>query len=96
MKDWLEFISIIASFVTLIGFVAIFIKIGRDKGAQEVTLKELRKDTDENHNEIESVKNDMKNIEIKNTAFASTLSSDIGWIKSSLMDIKDEIKSKKD
>lgn len=40
---YMEFVSVIASASTLIGFIAIFIKLGRDKGAQEVTIKEIRK-----------------------------------------------------
>ncbi len=95
MKEWLQFISIIASFSTLIAFIAIFIKIGRDKGAQDVTLKELRKDVDGNGKDINMIKKDINDMQIKNTAMMTSLSSDLGWIKSSLADIKIEMKSKK-
>lgn len=95
MKEWLQFISIIASFSTLIAFIAIFIKIGRDKGAQDVTLKELRKDVDGNNQDINMIKKDINDMQIKNTAMMTSLSSDLGWIKSSLADIKSEMKSKK-
>ena len=94
MKDWLQFISIIASFSTLIAFIAIFIKIGRDKGAQEVTLKELRKDVDANHTEIDLLRRDVNDMQIKNITMMTSFSSDLGWIKSSLNDIKNEIKPK--
>lgn len=94
MKEWLEFISIIASFMTVIGFIAVFIKLGRDKGAQEVTLKELRKDVDTNHTDIDKLGGKVNAMQIENTRMMTTLSSDLGWIKSSLTDIKTEIKSK--
>ena len=94
MKEWLSFISIVASFSTFIAFVAVFVKIGRDKGAQEITIKELRKDVDSNHNDINALGSKVNTMQIENTKLISTLSSDLGWIKSSLMDIKSEIKKK--
>lgn len=92
MKNWVEFVSIIASFSTLIGFIAIFIKIGRDKGAQEVTLKEIRKDVDSNIQNLKNLESKTNTMQIENTKLIATLSSDLGWIKSSLSDIKAEIK----
>ena len=92
MKNWVEFVSIIASFSTLIGFIAIFIKIGRDRGAQEVTLKEIRKDVDSNIQNLRNLESKTNTMQIENTKLIATLSSDLGWIKSSLSDIKAEIK----
>lgn len=89
---YMEFVSIIASFTTFIGFIAIFIKIGRDKGAQEVTLKEIRKDVDSNIQNLKSLESKTNTMQIENTKLIATLSSDLGWIKSSLSDIKAEIK----
>ena len=96
MKQWLEFISIISSFVTLIGFIAIFIKVGKSKGTQEVTIKEMRKDIDENNSNYRTLENKVMAMQIENTKLIATLSSDLGWIKSSLNDIKIEMKSKKE
>lgn len=93
---YVEFVSLIASFSTLIGFIAIFIKIGRDKGAQEVTIKEIRKDIDSNIQNLRSLESKTNTMQIENTKLITTLSSDLGWIKSSLSDIKAEIKNKKE
>ena len=89
---YLEFVSIIASFTTLIGFVSIFIKLGREKGAQEVTIKDIRKDVESNAINIKSLENKTNTMQVENARLVSTLSSDLGWIKSSLADIKAEIK----
>jgi hypothetical protein len=89
---YLEFVSIIASFTTLIGFVSIFIKLGREKGAQEVTIKDIRKDVESNALNIKSLENKTNTMQVENARLVSTLSSDLGWIKSSLADIKAEIK----
>ena len=87
-------VSIISVVSTLIGFVSILLKLGREKGIQEVTIKEIRKDVNDNHEDIEKLKKDVTDAQIKNTAMMSTLSSDLGWIKSSLSDIKAEISRK--
>lgn len=92
MMKYLEFVSIIASFTTLIGFVSIFIKLGREKGAQEVTIKDIRKDVESNALNIKSLENKTNTMQVENARLVSTLSSDLGWIKSSLADIKAEIK----
>ena len=92
---YFEFVSVIASISTLIGFVSIIIKIGREKGTQEVLLKEFRKDIDTNHNDINALGSKVNTMQIENTKLISTLSSDLGWIKSSLLDIKTEIRKDK-
>ena len=79
----------------LIGFVGIFIKIGRDKGAQEVTIQEIKKDVNSNALNIRNLESKTTTMQIENTKLIATLSSDLGWIKSSLSDIKAEIKTKK-
>lgn len=89
---YLEFVSVIASFTTLIGFISIFIKLGREKGAQEVTIKDIRKDVESNALNIKSLENKTNTMQVENARLVSTLSSDLGWIKSSLADIKAEIK----
>ena len=87
-----EIASFVASLTTLIGFVGIFIKIGRDKGSQEVTIREIKKDIDANALNIRNLENKTNTMQIENTRLIATLSSDLGWIKSSLSDIKNEIK----
>lgn len=94
MEKWLSFISIISSFSTLIGFIAFFIKLGREKGESEANLKELRKDIDENKNKIDKLADKVNESEVENGRLIASLSSDLGWIKSSLTDIKNQLSKK--
>lgn len=96
MDKWLSFVSVIASFSTLLGFVGIFIKLGREKGESDAIIREVRKDVDTNAKDINSLGQKVNQMQIENTRLISTLSSDLGWIKSSLADIKSEISKGKD
>lgn len=91
MEKWSLFISIIAGMSTFIGFVAVFIRFGRDKGESDAIKKELRKDVDKNAKDISNLDTKVNQMQIENARLISTLSSDLGWIKSSLADIKNEI-----
>lgn len=96
MDRWLSFVSVIASFSTLLGFVGIFIKLGREKGESDAIIREVRKDVDTNAKDINSLGQKVNQMQIENTRLISTLSSDLGWIKSSLADIKSEISKGKE
>ena len=96
MDKWLSFVSVIASFSTLLGFVGIFIKLGREKGESDAIIREVRKDVDTNTKDINSLGQKVNQMQIENTRLISTLSSDLGWIKSSLADIKSEISKGKE
>lgn len=96
MDKWLSFVSVIASFSTLLGFIAIFIKLGREKGESDAIIREVRKDVDTNAKDINSLGQKVNQMQIENTRLISTLSSDLGWIKSSLADIKSEISKGKE
>lgn len=96
MDKWLSFVSVIASFATLLGFVGIFIKLGREKGESDTIIKEVRKDVDTNAKDINNLGQKVNQMQIENTRLISTLSSDLGWIKSSLADIKSEISKGKE
>lgn len=94
MDKWLQLISMIASFSTLIAFVGIFIKMGREKGISEAIQNEIRKDTDQNAKDINCLGEKVNQMQIENTKLTTTLSNDLGWIKSSLIEIKTEILKK--
>ena len=96
MESWLQFISIIASFGTLIGFLAVFVRMGKEKGEQEAVQKEMRKDIEENKKDIESLENTIQQMQVENTKLTTTLSNDLNWIKASLVEIKTEIKNRKE
>ncbi len=115
METWGLVISAVSGLTSLIGFVGIFVKYGRDKGTMEAslnniserfsevpnksvieaTLKELRKDVDANAKDINAVGSKVNQIQLDNMQVVTALSSDLGWIKSSLTDIKTEMQKKR-
>lgn len=96
MNKWLDFVAVVASFSTCIGFVGLFIKLGREKGAMDITVKEMRKDISSNETKLVTLDARVTQTQIENTKLISTLMSDLGWIKSSLNDIKNEMTRKKE
>lgn len=110
--DFSAIVSTVSGLVTISGFVGICVKYGRDKGALEATLntlvnksadipdknimKELRKDIDMNAKDINALGTKVNQIQLENSKMITALSSDLGWIKSSLVDIKQEILRKKE
>lgn len=94
MQMWGTVISVVSGCLTLVSLVSIFLKLGREKGTNETILKEMRKDIDENKKDINSLGQKVNSMQIENVKLISTLSSDLGWIKSSLSDIKVEIAKK--
>lgn len=94
MESWMSFISVIASFTTLIGFIVFFIKLGREKGESDTTIKEIRKDVEQNAKDINSLGAKVNNMEIENTRLTTTLSNDLSWIKASLTKIDDKLSKK--
>ena len=87
------FVTMISSITAFIGFISIFVKMGKEKGEQAVIIREIRKDVDTNAKDINSLGSKVNQMQIENTKMMTTLSSDLGWIKSSLMDIKSEMKN---
>lgn len=95
MEKWLSFVAVIASFSTVIGFVAIFIKLGREKGESDAYQKEMRRDIDNNAKDINNLGAKVNNMEVENTRLITTLSNDLTWIKASLTKIDDKLSKKK-
>lgn len=91
MQVWSMVVSIASGCLTLVALVTIFVKLGKEKGASEEIRKEMRKDIDENKKDINNLGQKVNSMQIENVKLISTLSSDLGWIKSSLSDIKTEI-----
>ena len=91
MQVWGTVISVVSGFLTLISLVSIFLKLGRERGVNEAVQKEMKKDIDENKKNINDLDHKVNTMQIENVKLISALSSDLGWIKSSLSDIKNEI-----
>ena len=94
MEKWSFFISIISGVVTILGLAGILVKLGSVLGTVDADMKELRKDVDSNYKDINSLGTKVNQMQIENTRLISTLSSDLGWIKASLADIKSEVQKK--
>ena len=94
MEKWMSFISVIASFGTLIGFITIFFKLGREKGESDAYQKEMRREIENYAKDINNLGAKVNNMEIENTRLTTTLSNDLSWIKSSLVEIKEKVSTK--
>lgn len=96
MEKWSLFISAVSGIITIIGLVSMFVKLGRVIGSFESDSKEMRKDIDTNQRDINALGSKVNQMQIENTRLITTLSSDLGWIKASLIDIKNEVQKGKD
>ena len=67
MNKWLDFVAVVASFSTCIGFVGLFIKLGREKGAMDITVKEMRKDISSNETKLVTLDARVTQMQIENT-----------------------------
>lgn len=92
--DWLQMISLVSGLTSVIAFVGVFVKMGKEKGITESTQKEMRKDIDENAKQIVTLDSRVQQIQLENAKLTTMLSNDLGWIKASLSEIKMEIAKK--
>ncbi len=84
-------VSIASGVGTIAGVFGILVKMGRDKGETVVEMRELRKDVDHNAKDIDALGTKVNNIQLETAVQLRTLSGDMGWIKSTLEDIKSKI-----
>lgn len=98
MGTFATVVSFASGCVTIFGFVALFVKYGHDKGKDESDKKEMRKDIDTNTTEIKDLGVRVNKMELDNAKMVTALSSDMGWIKSTLdrMDRKLDERGPKD
>lgn len=98
MGTFATVVSVASGCVTIFGFVALFVKYGHDKGKDESDKKEMRKDIDTNTTEIKDLGVRVNKMELDNAKMVTALSSDMGWIKSTLdrMDRKLDERGPKD
>ena len=98
MGTFATVVSFASGCVTIFGFVALFVKYGHDKGKDESDKKEMRKDIDTNITEIKNLGVRVNKMELDNAKMVTALSSDMGWIKSTLdrMDRKLDERGPKD
>lgn len=98
MGTFATVVSVASGCVTIFGFVALFVKYGHDKGKDESDKKEMRKDIDTNTTEIKNLGVRVNKMELDNAKMVTALSSDMGWIKSTLdrMDRKLDERGTKD
>ncbi|MBR6295227.1 MAG: hypothetical protein IKR40_01970 [Treponema sp.] len=84
-------VSIASGVGTIAGVVGIIVRMGRDKGEADAEMRELRKDVDHNAKDINALGTKVNNIQLETAVQLRTLSGDMGWIKSTLEDIKSKI-----
>ena len=91
MEMFALIVSVASGIGTVAGVVGLVVKIGRDKGEAAAEMRELRKDVDRNAKDIDALGTKVNNIQLETAVQLRTLSSDMGWIKSTLEDIKSKI-----
>lgn len=91
MEMFALIVSVASGIGTVAGVVGLVLKIGRDKGESAAKMHELRKDVDRNAKDIDALGTKVNNIQLETAVQLRTLSSDMGWIKSTLEDIKSKI-----
>lgn len=91
MEVFALIISVASGIGTVAGVVGLVLKIGRDKGESATEMRELRKDVDRNAKDIDALETKVNTIQLETAVQLRTLSSDMGWIKSTLEDIKSKI-----
>jgi outer membrane murein-binding lipoprotein Lpp len=98
MGTFATVVSVVSGCLTVFGFIALFVKYGQDKGKDESDKKEMRKDIDSNTTDIKNLGAKVNKLELDNTKMVTALSSDMGWIKSTLdrMDRKLDERGQKD
>ncbi len=96
MGTFASIVSVVSGCATILGFILIFVKYGQDKGASDAEKKEMRKDIDENAKDIDALGAKVNAIQLENLKVSTALSSDLGWIKSNIADIKQELSRKKE
>ncbi|MBP5452937.1 MAG: hypothetical protein J6Y16_11925 [Treponema sp.] len=84
-------VSIASGVGTIAGVIGILIRMGRDRGESDAEMRELRKDVDHNAKDINALGTKVNNIQLETAVQLRTLSGDMGWIKSTLEDIKSKI-----
>ena len=84
-------VSIASGVGTIAGVIGILIRMGRDRGESDAEIRELRKDVDHNAKDINALETKVNNIQLETAVQLRTLSGDMGWIKSTLEDIKSKI-----
>ena len=94
MEMFTLIVSVASGIATISGVVGILVKMGKDKGESAAELREMRKDIDHNAKDIDALGTKVNNIQLETAVQLRTLSSDIGWIKSTLGDIKTKIDSR--
>ena len=94
----MEHIGLIAgigSIMTLIGFVAVFVKIGVDKGDTSRRLSEVEKDIKNHSEKFVILEQEVHGIEKENAAFMSKMATSFEFIKESLARLEKKFEGEK-
>ena len=88
---WEKIVFVSGGAATILGLIGIWIKIGIDKGQNDRRLNDVEKAADLNTADIKKLYAQMNEIKTKFSGLESKLSTDIEWIKDSLIKIEKKL-----
>jgi uncharacterized protein YoxC len=77
-------IGVVSAAITIIGFVTIWIKVGRNQGQMEEVIKNLVKQTEKNETDIAELRNGMHKIQIEDVARFLVIETKLDNIKETI------------
>lgn len=83
-----ELIAIIAGAMTIIGFLAVFIKIGMDKGDTSRRIGTLEGKIDDHIKDYESTNKEFQLLQRENASFMGRIEANLEFIKESINELK--------
>ena len=94
METFTLVVSIVSGCSTIAGLIGILVKMGKNKGESVAEMREMRKDIEVNAKDINDLRTKVNNIQLETAVQLRSLSSDIGWIKSTLEGINKKLDTK--
>lgn len=85
-----ELIAIIAGAMTIIGFLAVFIKIGIDKGDTSRRIETLEDKIDDHIKDYESTNKEFQLLQRDTASFMGRIEANLDFIKQAISDLKNK------
>lgn len=85
-----ELIAIIAGAMTIIGFLAVFIKIGIDKGDTSRRIETLEDKVDDHIKDYESTSKEFQLLQRDTASFMGRIEANLDFIKQAISELKNK------
>lgn len=85
-----ELITIIAGAMTIIGFLAVFIKIGIDKGDTSRRIETLEDKVDDHIKDYESTSKEFQLLQRDTASFMGRIEANLDFIKQAISELKNK------